>query len=64
MKARELRSKTIPELLEMEKNYLKEIFNLNMQKVTGNLSKPDQFKKVRKDIARINTIITEIGNAK
>jgi len=40
-------------------NLLRERFNLSMQKGTGQLSRPDQVKKVRRDIARINTVLTE-----
>jgi len=38
---------------------LREKFNLSMQRGTGQLSRPDQIGKVRKDIARIHTIINE-----
>jgi large subunit ribosomal protein L29 len=59
MKAAELRSKTESELRMELHNLLRERFNLSMQKGTGQLSRPDQVKKVRRDIARINTVLTE-----
>ena len=59
MKAAELRSKSVSELKIELHNLLRERFNLSMQKGTGQLSRPDQVKKVRKDIARINTVLTE-----
>jgi large subunit ribosomal protein L29 len=59
MKAAELRSKSVSELKLELHNLLRERFNLSMQKGTGQLSRPDQVKKVRKDIARINTVLTE-----
>ena len=59
MKAAELRSKTVSELKMELHNLLRERFNLGMQKGTGQLSRPDQVKKVRRDIARINTVLTE-----
>jgi len=40
-------------------NLLRERFNLYMQRGTGQLSRPDRVGKVRKDIARINTVINE-----
>jgi len=40
-------------------NLLRERFNLSMQKGTGQLSRPDQIRKVRRDIARVNTVLTE-----
>ncbi len=62
MKASELRQKTVQELKETQLGLFREQFNLHMQKATGQLSKPDQIRKVRRDIARINTIITEKGS--
>ena len=59
MKAAELRSKSVGELKMELHNLLRERFNLSMQKGTGQLSRPDQVKKVRRDIARINTVLTE-----
>jgi large subunit ribosomal protein L29 len=59
MKAAELRSKSVSELRLELHNLLRERFNLSMQKGTGQLSRPDQVKKVRRDIARINTVLTE-----
>ena len=59
MKAAELRSKTESELRMELHNLLRERFNLSMQKGTGQLSRPDQVRKVRRDIARINTVLTE-----
>jgi large subunit ribosomal protein L29 len=38
---------------------LKEQFNLRMQKGTGQLSRPARVKVVRRDIARIKTVMTE-----
>jgi large subunit ribosomal protein L29 len=59
MNAAELRSKSVSELKMELHNLLRERFNLSMQKGTGQLSRPDQVKKVRRDIARINTVLTE-----
>lgn len=63
MKAAELRQKSISELKEIESTLLREGFNLSMQKATGQLNKPHQIKKVRKDIARVYTILTEKGGS-
>ena len=59
MNATELRNKSVSELRMELRNLLRERFNLNMQRGTGQLSRPDQMGKVRKDIARINTVINE-----
>lgn len=59
MKANEIRSKSVSELGEELLNLHREQFNLKMQKATGQLSKPDQIKKNRRSIARINTILAQ-----
>ena len=61
MKANELRKKTVQELKDLESSLLRESFNLYRQKATGQLRKPDQIKKVRRDIARVNTLLSEKG---
>jgi len=60
MKANDLRNKTKVELLVMLTDLSVEKFNLKMQKGTGQLSKPDQIKKDRREIARIHTLISEM----
>lgn len=64
MKANELRQKSGHELNEVLLELAKEQFNLRMQKGTGQLSKPDQMKKVRREIARVNTVLNEMARAK
>jgi len=61
MKASEFRKKDKENLKQIESDLLRESFNLQMQKATGQLTKPDQINKVRKDIARIYTVLTEKG---
>lgn len=59
MKANEIRNKTSSEMDLLLASLSREQFNLRMQKGTQQLSKPDQFKKIRKDIARVKTIASE-----
>ena len=59
MKASELNSKNRDELLEELLNLRREQFNLRMQQATGQLARPDQFRKVRKNIARVKTVLRE-----
>ncbi|MCK5481039.1 MAG: 50S ribosomal protein L29 [Gammaproteobacteria bacterium] len=59
MNAADLRSKTESELKLELHNLLRERFNLNMQRGTGQLARPDQVRKVRKDIARVYTVLNE-----
>ena len=63
MKASELRKKSRTELQKELNDLLKEQFNLRMQKGSGQLSKPSLFKSVRRDIARVETVLTEMGKA-
>jgi large subunit ribosomal protein L29 len=63
MKASELRQKSKDELGTMLLDLSRERFNLKMQKGTGQLAKPDQVKKVRRDVARIQTILNEMESA-
>ena len=63
MKASELRQKSKDELGTILLDLSRERFNLKMQKGTGQLSKPDQVKKVRRDVARIHTILNEMASA-
>lgn len=63
MKVSELRQKTKDELGSMLLELAREQFNLRMQKGTGQLTKPDQVKKVRRDIARIHTVLNEMASA-
>jgi large subunit ribosomal protein L29 len=60
MKVSELRQKKIHELLKVESDLYHVQFNLKMQKATGQLSKPDQLQKTRRDIARVNTVLAEM----
>jgi large subunit ribosomal protein L29 len=59
MNASELRNKSADELRGELKNLLREEFNLRMQKATGQLARPHQFQRIRKDIARIKTVLNE-----
>ncbi|MCK5829165.1 MAG: 50S ribosomal protein L29 [Methylococcales bacterium] len=63
MKASELRKKSKDELNSLLLEKSREQFNLRMQKGTGQLSKPDQMKKVRREIARIHTILNQMASA-
>ena len=59
MKATELKEKSVEELNAELINLLREQFNLRMQHSTGQLEKTDQLRTVRRNIARVKTILTE-----
>ncbi len=62
MKASELREKTVADLNEELLKLRKEQFSLRMQQATGQLSRNDQFRKVRRNIARVKTVLTQKAN--
>ncbi len=59
MKASELTQKSVQELNTELLALLKEQFNLRMQKGTGQLPKPILLKNVRRDIARVKTVLKQ-----
>ncbi|HHZ02971.1 MAG TPA: 50S ribosomal protein L29 [Tissierellia bacterium] len=59
MKANELRKKTVDELNKSVVDLKTELFNLRFQLATGELDNPMRIKQVKKDIARIKTILRE-----
>ncbi len=63
MKAQDLRAKSVEELNAELVNLLREQFNLRMQAATGQLEKSHTLKAVRRDIARVKTVLTEKADA-
>ncbi|MCC5793583.1 MAG: 50S ribosomal protein L29 [Chromatiales bacterium] len=60
MDASELRKKTPAELAEELLDLRREHFNLRMQRASGQLSRTHQFTRIRRDIARIKTVLREL----
>ena len=65
MKAKEIRTNTLPELNEQLAKLKEELFNLRFQLAINQLENPMSIVAVKKDIARVKTIIreTEIKNS-
>jgi len=59
MKARELREKDDKELVEQERELREELFNLRFQHATGQLENTMAVVRVKRDIARLKTILRE-----
>ncbi len=59
MKASELREKSVADLKEELLALRREQFNLNMAKATGQLAQIHLLRQIRRDIARIKTVITQ-----
>lgn len=64
MKSSELRAKDAAQLNQELQDLLKAQFSLRMQKATQQLSNSSQIRKVRRDIARVRTILREKAVAK
>jgi len=63
MEAKELRTKSRDDLAEELLRLRKEQFALRMQRATGQTVKPDQFGKVRRNIARLKTVLRQTESA-
>lgn len=64
MKANELKTKSTAELQDELYALLKQQFNLRMQKATSQLTATHQLKVVRRDIARLKTVMShKVGDA-
>ena len=59
MKAKEIREKTVSELNQSLVELKTELFNLRFQLATGELGNPLRINTVKKDIARVKTILRE-----
>lgn len=59
MKASALRELTLDELKQRYEDFKEELFNLKFQKVMGQLENNMRIRQVRRDIARVLTIMTE-----
>jgi large subunit ribosomal protein L29 len=59
MKASEIREKSVEDMTQELDALHKEQFNLRMQNATGQLTNSSELKRVRRDIARIKTVLTE-----
>ena len=62
MKILELREKTDEELQSLLLEELRAQFNLRMRKGSGQLDKPSEIKKTRRNIAKIHTVLNENKN--
>ncbi len=63
MEAQELRNKSVDELNDELVALRREQFNLRMQQATGELAQHTQHRRVRKDIARVKTVLSELQRA-
>ena len=64
MKAQELRDLTYDELVQKEKDLQAELFNLRFRLATSQLDNPMTIKAVRKDLARVKTVLRQLDMEK
>lgn len=60
MKYTELKDSTVQELTAKSRDLRQEIFNLRLQQASSQLEKPGRLRTIRRDIARIETKISEL----
>ena len=63
MKISEIRELTTEELTKKIEELKEELFNLRFANATGNLEKPSRIHELRKDVARMKTVLAERKNA-
>lgn len=59
MKAAQLREQTADELRDKEKELAEQLFVLRLHQVTGQLEKPSKVGEVKRDLARVLTVLRE-----
>ena len=59
MNVQEMKVKSVTDLRVELSGLLQEQFNLRMQKGTGQLAQPNELRRVRRDIARVKTVLNE-----
>jgi large subunit ribosomal protein L29 len=62
MKMSELKDDSVAELAAKSRDRKQEMFNLRLQQASGQLEKPSRLRKLRKDVARIETQISTLRN--
>ncbi|HER63621.1 MAG: 50S ribosomal protein L29 [Desulfuromonadales bacterium] len=59
MKANELRDKSVDDLKKQSQELSQELFNLRFQMHTGHLENTARISQIKKDIARVNTVLRQ-----
>ena len=62
MKVNELRDKSNDELQTRERELSEQLFKLRFQRATGRMENPSKMREVRREIARIKTLLNEKAN--
>ena len=62
MKASEIRKMSVEDINKKIVEAKNELFELRMKQATGSLEKPHMINKLRKDVARMKTVLTEMND--
>ena len=62
MKIKEIREKSAPDLMDAKNSMKQEIFNLRIQQKSGQIENPARLRMLRKSIARIETVLTQLSH--
>ena len=62
MKFSELKDMTLQELTAKSRDMRQEVFNLRLQQASSQLEKPGRLRSLRRDIARVETRLTQLRN--
>ena len=63
MKTAELRDKSVDELNTRERDLNEQLFKLRFQRATGRIENPNKIREVKREIARIKTLLNERSRA-
>ncbi len=59
MKMKEIKEATVDELNAHKRDLRQESFHLRLQQQSGQLERPSRFKEIRREVARIETVLTQ-----
>lgn len=59
MKIKEMKSLSSEELIQKEKHFKEQLFEMNFQRQMGRVEKPAMFRSIKRNIARVLTILNE-----
>ena len=63
MKIKEIKELSTEELAKRKVDLRQESFNLRIQQVSGNIEKPSRLRDIRREVARIETVVSQRKNA-
>jgi len=64
VKASELRTLSVPELQAKSRELRDELFNARVKRATGQLENTAKLRQLRRDVARVETVLTQMSGAK